>query len=108
VRVLFDQGTPVPLRRVLVDHEVATAFERGWHTLQNGELLQAAESAGFAALITTDKNLRYQQNLTGRRLAILVLMTADWRRIQPHAESVARAAATLVPGAYVELPFPAM
>lgn len=106
MRILFDQGTPVPLRRVLVDHEVSTAFERGWHTLQNGELLQAAESAGFAALITTDKNLRYQQNLTGRRLAILVLMTADWRRIQPHGESVAQAVATLVPGAYVELPFP--
>ncbi len=107
MRILFDQGTPVPLRRVLADHEVATAFELGWHTLQNGELLQAAESAGFAALVTTDKNLRYQQNLTGRQLAILVLMTADWRRIQPQAESVARTVAMLVPGAYVELPFPA-
>lgn len=63
MKILFDQGTPVPLRRFLVAHDISTAFERGWGSLQNGELLAAAEAEGFAAIITTDQNLRYQQNL---------------------------------------------
>lgn len=63
MKILFDQGTPVPLRRSLPKHEVATAFERGWAALQNGELLSAAEAEGFEVLVTTDQNLRYQQNL---------------------------------------------
>jgi hypothetical protein len=61
VKILFDQGTPVPLRRFLASHEVVTAFDRGWGELQNGDLLRAAEADGFAAIITTDQNLRYQQ-----------------------------------------------
>jgi hypothetical protein len=106
VRIFFDQGTPVPLRRALVGHEIATAFERGWGTLQNGELLGAVEAAGFEAIVTTDQNLRYQQNLEGRRLAILVLLTTDWRLIREHTEYVVVAVGGLIPGAYVELPFP--
>lgn len=76
VKILFDQGTPAPLRRSLKQHTVATAYELGWTDLDNGRLLAAAESE-FDALVTTDKNLRYQQNLAGRRLAILVLPTAN-------------------------------
>jgi hypothetical protein len=79
VKVLFDQGTPAPLRHSLREHDIVTAFERGWQALQNGELLRTAEAEGFAAIITTDKNLRYQQNLADRRLSIVVLMTTDWR-----------------------------
>ena len=71
MKILFDHGTPVPLRRFLPGHEVSTAYELGWAELQNGELLAAAEM-DFQAFITTDKNLRYQQNFTGRQLAILV------------------------------------
>jgi hypothetical protein len=63
MRILFDQGTPTPLRYHLLGHQVALAYEQGWSTLENGELLNAAEAAGFEVLITTDKNLRYQQNL---------------------------------------------
>jgi len=63
MKILFDQGTPVPLRRSLSKHKVTTAFERGWGALRNGELLQAAEAEGFDALVTTDQNLQYQQNL---------------------------------------------
>jgi hypothetical protein len=63
VRILFDQGTPVPLRNHLPSHEVATAFELHWSTLTNGDLLLQAEAAGFDLLVTTDQNLRYQQNL---------------------------------------------
>jgi uncharacterized protein (DUF433 family) len=106
VKILFDQGTPVPLRHSLAGHEVITAYERGWNSLKNGELLSAAEAAGFAAILTTDRNLRYQQNLSGRGLAIIVLMTTDWRLIRQHTDYVARAITNLAPGAYVELPFP--
>lgn len=106
MKILFDQGTPEPLRRSLPGHEIVTAFERGWQTLENGELLRTAEAAGFAALITTDQNLRHQQRLEAHRLAVVVLMTTDWRLIRQHIDYVARAIAALTPAAYVELFFP--
>jgi hypothetical protein len=59
VLVLFDQGTPAPLRHALAGHVVETAYERGWSSLKNGELIAAAESAGFEVFVTTDKNLKY-------------------------------------------------
>ena len=106
MKILFDQGTPAPLRCSLLGHEITTAFERGWNELQNGDLLAAAESEGFAAIVTTDTNLRYQQNLADRQVAIVVLMTTDWRLIQQHTDYVAEAVNGLASGAYVELPFP--
>jgi hypothetical protein len=105
VRILFDQGTPVPLRRGLAGHAVETAYERGWSGLHNGALLKTAEDAGFDAIITTDQNLRYQQHLVERKLAVLVLLTTDWRRIQKGIDRVAAAVADLRPGTYVELGF---
>ena len=75
MRILFDQGTPVPLRQSLTRHEVTTAHERDWSKLKNGELLDAAEKQGFEVLVTTDLNLKYQQNLKSRRIAIV-----DWER----------------------------
>jgi len=86
MRILFDHGTPAPLRHHLAGHEVITAYETGWSELSNGDLLKAAEPA-FNVLITTDKNLQYQQNLLGRRLAILVLPTTSWPRIQKHVRA---------------------
>ncbi len=77
MRVLFDQGTPVPLRKHLAEHDVVTAFEAGWSEPANGELLAKAE-AQFDLFITTDQQLRYQQNLTGRKISILVLPSASW------------------------------
>lgn len=106
MRILFDQGTPVPLRRALAEHEVVTAFECGWGELANGDLLRAAEAAGYDAIITTDQNLRYQQNLAARRLAIVVLLTTDWRLIRQHTDRVAQTITKLVTGDYVELAFP--
>ena len=106
MKILFDQGTPVPLRRFLVGHEIVSAFELGWGTLQNGELLHAAEAEVFFPIVSTDQNLRYQQNLSTRRLAVLVLMTTDWRLIRQHADQVARAVSKLAPGDYIELSFP--
>jgi hypothetical protein len=87
MRVLFDQGTPVPLRNALSHHVVETAYERRWQILSNGELLEAAEAAEFELLVTTDQNLRYQQNLSSREIAVLVLRTTGWRRIQQHKSS---------------------
>jgi len=81
MNILFDQGTPAPLRKTLAPHRVSTAFEMGWENLENGKLLAQAEGR-FDVFITTDKNLRYQQNLTGRRLAILVLPTTSWPEIK--------------------------
>jgi hypothetical protein len=74
VRILFDQGTPLPLREALSRHEVATAYERGLSKLKNGELLDVAERERFDVLLTTDSRLRYQQNLTARRIAIVCLV----------------------------------
>ncbi|MBN8606613.1 MAG: hypothetical protein J0L81_06830 [Caulobacterales bacterium] len=106
MKILFDQGTPAPLRRELGSHQVRTAFECGWPTLTNGELLSAAEAEGFEVLITTDQNLRYQQNLTQRRIAIVVISTTNWRRIQPHAQLVADALEGIAAGAFVEVTIP--
>jgi hypothetical protein len=105
VRILLDQGTPAPLRRALAGHSVATAYEEGWDTLSNGELLAAAERS-FDTFVTTDQNLRYQQNLTGRQLAILVLPTTSWPRLQPHAAAIAAAVVALRPGELQEWSFP--
>jgi hypothetical protein len=98
MRILFDQGTPVPLRRLLVGHSVETAFEKGWATLENGDLLSAAESNSFDVLVTTDQNLRYQQNLKGRRIAILVLPTTRWSQISAHAPEIIAAIKVIVAG----------
>ena len=105
MRILLDQGTPAPLRRALTDHSVATAYEKGWATLTNGELLVAAEGS-FDVFVTTDQNLRYQQNLAERRLAILVLPTTSWPRLQPHAAAIAAAVVALSPGELQEWSFP--
>ena len=106
MRVLFDQGTPVPLRNHLPHHTIRTAFELGWSGLMNGELLTRAEAEGFEALVTTDRNLKYQQNLSDRRIAIVVLSTTSWPRIRASVSAVLRAIDSAVPGAYVEVSIP--
>ena len=104
MRILFDQGTPAPLRYALSGHTVSTAYEKGWDKLENGALLNAAE-ASFDAFITTDQNLSHQQILTGRRLAILVLPTTSWPKIQAHITKVTTAVDALLPSDFVELQF---
>ena len=104
MRIRFDQGTPAPLRHALVGQTVSTAYEMGWAQLENGDLLQAAE-ASFDALVTTDQNLRSQQNLAGRRLAVLVLPTTSWPKVRAHLLEVAAAVDALRPVDFVELMF---
>jgi hypothetical protein len=106
VKVLFDQGTPVPLRTALVGLEVSTAFELGWASLENGALLAQAESAGFNVLVTTDQNLKYQQNLATRKIAIVVVMSTSWPRIRAVAPVIYEAVKSAVAGSYVEIVVP--
>jgi predicted nuclease of predicted toxin-antitoxin system len=104
MKILFDQGVPVPLAGHLSKHFVETAFSRGWHALRNGELLDAAEREGFEAFITTDQSLKHQQNLQSRTVAVIVLMSTSWPQIQLRAADVAAAVDGAQPGNYIEVP----
>ena len=103
MKIVFDQGVPVPLRRQLVGHTIATAYEQGWSTLMNGALLDAAERAGYDVLITTDQNVRYQQSLAGRRLALVVLQSTSWPRIRTRVAAIQAVLDAIVPGTYHEI-----
>ena len=103
MRILFDQGTPAPLRHALTGHAVSTAYEMGWALLANGDLIDGAERA-FDVLVTTDQNLPYQQKLEGRRLAILILPTTSWPKLKHRVRDVEVALATLEPGSVLRLP----
>jgi hypothetical protein len=102
MNILFDQGTPAPLRAVLVGHTVETAYERGRSMLSNGDLLTAAQTASFDVFITTDQNLHNQQRLSGR-LAVVVLPTTRWPQIRQHADNIVSAVEAIQPGEYREL-----
>ena len=104
--VLFDQGTPVPIRPFLKEHTVQTASERGWDTFQNGELLKAAEAAGFNVLVPPDKNIRYKQNLTVRTIALVVLGNPQWPILRLHVDRVVAAVNAAMPGSYTEVEIP--
>ena len=106
MRILLDHNTPAPLREALGGHNVETAYERGWAELTNGKLLSSAEENGFDLLITTDKGIRYQQNLTNRRLALLVLSTNDWTRIRQFKGLVVSSLASIRMGECIELEIP--
>src|SRR5260370_2388413 len=101
MHILFDHDTPAPLRYSLPGHKVETAYERGWAELTNGELLAVAESEGFELLITTDRSIRYQQNLAGRKLSLLVINTNDWTRIRKFKALVVSAVSAISSGGYV-------
>jgi predicted nuclease of predicted toxin-antitoxin system len=103
MKILFDQGTPVPLRRSLTEHTVDTAYELGWSDFTNGDLLAIAEQNGYELLITTDQNLRYQQNLASRQIAIVVLLSTSWPRIRLHIASIQDAVGNSIAGAYQEI-----
>jgi len=103
MKLLFDQGTPVPLRHALAGHAVSTAYEMGWASLANGDLLDAAER-DFDVLVTTDQNLPYQQNLKGRQLAILILPTTSWPKLKDRLHDVEAAMAALKPGSVTRVP----
>jgi hypothetical protein len=105
--ILFDHGTPSGIAKALMGHEVTEARQRGWDKISNGELLKAAEDAGFGLLLTTDKRIRYQQNLTNRTIAIVVLGNSTWRVVRQHLELVALAVNAATQGSYAEVDIPA-
>ena len=103
MRILFDQGTPVPLRRYLTEHSVTTAYEEGWSNLSNGDLLKLAEDKGYQIFVTTDRNLRYQQNLSDRQMAIVVLLSTSWPKIRTQTDKVCDVINEIKLGDYVEI-----
>ena len=104
MKILFDQGTPAPLRRHLPGHTVRTAYEEGWSAFSNGDLLKVAEESGYNLLVTTDRNLRYQQNLRERQIAIVVLLSTSWPRIRLRADDIRETINAMRSGGYVEIP----
>lgn len=105
--ILFDHGTPRGIATALSGHTVITAYSRGWDRLSNGALLNAAEEAAFDLLLTTDRRIRYQQNLSGRRIAILVLTGATkWSRVRLYLDRVSLAVSESRHGSYTELEIP--
>jgi len=106
MRILFDNGTPDALRAHLQEHEVTLARHAGWERLINGSLLKVAEEGGFELLLTTDKNIRYQQNLAGRKIALVVLGNQQWPVARLHVEKIVAAVNGSTPGSYVEVEIP--
>ena len=91
---------------MLAAHIVETAYELGWAELENGELLSAAEAEGFEVFVTTDRNLRYQQDLSVRKIAIVVLNTPSWPRVREVARSVSAAVDAATIGGFTEVDIP--
>lgn len=106
MRILFDQNAPFKLARYLEGHEITRALDLGWDRLVNGELLTAAEEAGFDLLLTADKNLRYQQNLSGRKIALVVLGNSPWFLVQVHIPAIVAAVDGATEGSYAEVEIP--
>jgi len=104
--ILFDNGVPAPLRHALKGHVVVEAIERGWDRLLNGELIATAEAAGFEVLLTTDKNMRYQQDLKGRKIAFVVIGNQQWPVLRRYVEKVFVAVNAATPGSYTEVDIP--
>ena len=104
MKLLFDQGTPAPLQGRLPAHSVDTLAEKGWSDKDNGELLDVAEREGYEVLVTTDQSLPYQQNLAGRRIGIVVLLSTDWREVRLRTREIGEAIAAVGPGEVIEVP----
>jgi predicted nuclease of predicted toxin-antitoxin system len=102
-RILLDQNAPIGLRDILKEFEVSTAHAMAWAGYSNGDLIAAAEQAGFEVLITADKNLRYQQNLLNRKIAIIVLGTNRWEAIRASAADILSALRRAKPGAIIDI-----
>lgn len=106
MKILFDNGTPNPIARSLIEHEVTFARKIGWHELENGELIRKAEEAGYQLLLSTDKNIRYQQNLSSRKIALVVLGNSQWPMVQLHLDKIVAAVNACTPGGYSEVEIP--
>ena len=104
MKILFDHGTPAPLRHHLPEHFVDRSAERGWELLENGELIRKAEEDGYDLIVTTDQNIRHQQNLRDVRLAIVVLLSPAWPRVQLRTAEIRQSIEQVEPGELLEVP----
>jgi hypothetical protein len=104
--VFFDECVPRPLRKLLAGHEIKTAQDMGWSRMKNGELIRRAEAEGFYVFVTSDRNLRYQQNLQGRKIALLALSTNHWPALAKEYALVQSVLTSIQPGQYVDLEIP--
>jgi hypothetical protein len=100
VKVLLDENLDHRLRKNLGLNEVFTASYKGWDGFKNGRLLQAAEDDRFDVLVTGDRTLCYEQSLTGRRLAIVVLSSVEWRLLKNYLPQIVAAIESAVPGSF--------
>lgn len=105
-RILLDQNVPLGLRRSLSPHEVVAARQMGWSRLSNGELIRAADENGFDILITCDRNIPYQQNLSGRRIALIEMTTGAWHVVRNYLDRVVAAVDAAAPGSYTTVTIP--
>jgi predicted nuclease of predicted toxin-antitoxin system len=106
MRILFDNGVPRGLARFLTGHSVEEARARGWEELVNGELIEAAEKTGFELIVTTDKNIRYQQNLNARKVALVVLEHSQWPMVKLVVGDIVEAVSAAEPGSYTQVKVP--
>ncbi len=106
MRILFDQGVPRGLAGSLGSHDVTEVRKLKWERISNGVLLKLAEEAGFNLLLTTDKNVRYQQNLADRKISIVVLGQSPWWLVREHVDAIAAAVNAATPGSYAEVDIP--
>jgi predicted nuclease of predicted toxin-antitoxin system len=104
--ILLDNNAPKRLRTELPGHNVETAFERGWASLTNGDLIAAAEAAGFDVLVTADKNLEYQQKIATRRLAVVVLDDNRWSRVRQNVDRISESVGLALAGRFIRVSFP--
>jgi glutamate racemase len=110
MKIFFDNGTPRPIARSLTGHQVTHARRSGWHQLANGELIQTVEAAGYDVFLTTDENIRYQQNLRDRKIALVVLGNQQWPLVKLYLDRIVAVVEASVPGSYaeVDIPFPGL
>ena len=106
MKILFDNGTPRPIAARLAGHEVTFARRIGWHELGNGDLIRQAEEAGYEVLLSTDKSIRYQQNLAGRKIALVILGNQQWPVVRLYLDRIAAAVNACTPGSYAEVEIP--
>lgn len=105
MKILLDECVPWPMRKMLTEHECTNPYKCGWSGVTNGELLKLAQNE-FELFITSDQNLRYQQNLAARRITILELSTNDLRRFLAAGSSIIEAVASIKGGEYLQLEIP--
>jgi hypothetical protein len=106
MKILLDECVPVQVRNAIPSHEVHSATDFQWRGLSNGELLRLAEQQGFDLFVVADKNMRYQQDLSGRRIAVLELWTNHRPTLERHFQYISAAAERMAPGQYLELTAP--